>query len=233
MLSPPPKKTGADWEPWDLINFSDTKDATRNKRAASTNSPATTAAVQPDDRQKVAELANATRQEAYRAGFDSGRTDGLKEGRETAQAEARKLAADLGLAISRFDSGVEKLEQAVADELLALAIEIARKVVHQTIGLQPKVILHTIREALAQMPAHHAVIRLNAEDALLVRANAGEQLTRAGHRIHEDAQLGRGDVVIEVGGAHLDCRLATRWQRVLAALDHDEPWLVAEETDPS
>jgi flagellar assembly protein FliH len=95
------------------------------------------------------------------------------------------------------------------------------------------VVLGTIRAALAQLPAHQAVIHLNADDVALLRKHSEEQLTRAGHRIQEDPQLARGDVVIDSGGAHVDSRLSTRWQRVIATLDQDTPWVIPAESERS
>lgn len=233
MLSPPPKSADGAWKPWNLVNFSEPMGAAGKAKTTARNTPAP---APPDARgtdQNIAALSEATRQSAYQAGFDSGRIDGLKAGHAASEAEAQQAAAFLAQAISRFDSGVADLEHVVADELLALAVEIARKVIGQALVVQPQLILETIREALAHLPAQHAVIHLNAADAALVRSNAGELLTRASHRIHEDPQLGRGDVAIEAGGAHLDCRVATRWQRVIATLDQDVPWLVENETEPS
>lgn len=232
MLSPPPKSADAPWEPWDPVNFGDTKKPVVNKTAA-VKAPAAGKPGTPGIDQQVAELSEAVRQKAYESGFESGRSDGLKAGQAEAEKEARQVAARLAQAISRFDSSVASLEGVVADEVLALALEIARKVIGQTVVVQPQVILGTIRGALASVSAQHAAIHLNPADAALVRSHAGEQLTRAGHRIHDDPKLGRGDVVIETGGAHLDGRLATRWQRVLATLDQDLPWLIADETEPS
>ncbi|MDZ4251629.1 MAG: FliH/SctL family protein [Sulfuritalea sp.] len=181
--------------------------------------------------QEAAALREAARQEGYKTGFDSGRVDGLKAGRETAEADGRILAMQLARAISRFDEGVADLERATANEILALALEVSRRVIHQTIAARPQVVLEAVREALTHLPAQHGTIHLNAEDAALVRSQAGEQLGRAGHRIQEDPQLGRGDVVIETGGTQLDARLATRWQRVIGALDQHTPWLVADDME--
>ena len=61
-------------------------------------------------------------------------------------------------------------------------------------------VLASIREALAQLPAQHSVIHLNPEDAELIRMQHGDTLARAGHRIHENPQLSRGDVLVEAGG---------------------------------
>ena len=68
-------------------------------------------------------------------------------------------------------------------------------------------------------------IHLHPEDASLARLRAGDQLTHAGHRIHEDSKLKRGDVIIEAGGSHLDATLAARWRRVVEALGQQAPWI--------
>lgn len=227
MLSPPSKPPRTTWQPWELTDFNDARGSRSGPRSQAT---VAAPAAERSDRNTAA-LLDASRRAGYELGFESGRIDGLKAGREAASEEARQAAALMAQAIARLDGAVADLEQSVADELLALAVEIARKVINQAIVVQPEAILATVREALAQMPPQHAMIHLNAEDAALLRSHAGEQLTRAGHRIQEDPQLGRGDVVIEAGGAHLDARLATRWQRVIAAIDQDTPWLLADKTE--
>lgn len=176
-------------------------------------------------------LRETARQEGYRAGFESGRADGLKAGQQAADDAARELSERMAKAISGFDDGVAGIERALADEVLALSLEIARKIIGQAITVQPELVLGTIRGALAQLPAHQAVIHLNPEDVALLRRHSEEQLNRAGHRIQEDPQLARGDVVIDSGGAHIDSRLSTRWQRVIAALDQDTPWVIPAESE--
>jgi flagellar assembly protein FliH len=91
------------------------------------------------------------------------------------------------------------------------------------------VLLGVIREALEQLPLLHAAIHLHPEDASLARLRAGEQLAHAGHRIHEDPKLKRGDVIIEAGGSHLDASLATRWRRVVEALGQHATWIETSE----
>jgi flagellar assembly protein FliH len=162
-----------------------------------------------------------SREQAYRDGFEAGRSDGLAAGRNVAEAEARTLALQLAGAIKRFDDGVANLEKEVAQELLNLALGIARRIVGETLEAKPEVVLASIREALAQLPAQHAVIHLSSEDAELIRTQTGDTLGRAGHRILENPQLTRGDVLVEAGGTHVDARLATRWQRVWDALEQE------------
>lgn len=160
-------------------------------------------------------------QEGYRAGFDAGHAAGLDAGREAAAAEGRALAQKLAEAIARFDAGVARLEQDVAGQLLNLALGIARRVVGETLEAKPEAVLASIRDAIAQLPAQHTMIHLNSQDAELIRAQAGDALGRAGHRILENPNLARGDVLVEAGGTQVDARLATRWQRVWDSLEQD------------
>lgn len=232
IFSPPTKKSPEPtWKPLALTIFSDAVGSTVSSARSSAKAAQAAAGGQAFGHQEAAALREAARQEGYQSGFDFGRIDGLKAGRETAEADGRILAMQLARAISRFDEGIADLERATANEILALALEVSRRVIHQTVEVRPQIVLEAIREALTHLPAQHGTIHLNADDAALVRSQAGEQLGRAGHRIQEDPQLGRGDVVIETGGTHLDARLATRWQRVIGSLDQHTPWLVADDTE--
>lgn len=218
----------ANWEPLELTSFNQTAAGThKGANTATIRKPALPAHI--DD--EFSSLREATRHEAFQEGYESGRSEGLLAGRSEAQERGKHLAIQLGQTISRFDAGIAELEHTVADELLALALEIARKITHQTVKVQPEIILDVIHEALRQLPLLHATVHLHPEDAALVREHSDEQLIRAGHRVLDDPHLERGDVVIEAGGTNLDARLATRWQRVIAALDQNTSWLAEDEQE--
>jgi flagellar assembly protein FliH len=215
------------WERWELASFDDTE----TKSGLTENE--TTLQPPPLTTDEINRLHEVARQEGYQKGFDTGYKEGSETGHEAALAEGRQLSTQITQIISRLETGISELEQSVADDLLALAIEIARKVTHQTIAIQPQVILGIIRDALAQLPLQHAIIHLHPADVALIDSFNEKQITQAGHRIQEDAQLLRGDVVIEAGNTHLDARLATRWQHAIAALDQDIPWLATDRPEPA
>ena len=52
-----------------------------------------------------------------------------------------------------------------------------------------------------------------------------------GWKILEDVRMARGDARLETANSQVDATLAARWERVLAAMGQDAPWLVKIEED--
>ena len=161
-------------------------------------------------------IRQAAQEEGYSAGYAAGR------------AAAQEEATRIGEAAAKLDRALGGFDQQVGEELLALAIEIARQVLRREIVARPAVILDVVREALLQLPHQHAAIYLHPDDAALVRTGIGEALTHAGHRIHEDPTLKRGDCLFETGGSQLDATVAMRWRRVIENLGLNSAWDEAE-----
>jgi flagellar assembly protein FliH len=147
-----------------------------------------------------------------------------QDGYAAGQTAAKEEAARIGKAANELDQALQEFDQQVADELLALAVEIARQVVRKEIAARPEAILGIVNEALTFLPHQHAAIHLNPEDASLVRSYLGDVLTHAGHRILEEPALQRGDCLLEAGGSQIDASTATRWRRVVESLGISEPW---------
>lgn len=203
------------WERWELAEF-DAPAQQRKPAAAPAPAKAEGPAAEPAVKLPTAEDVERIYQQA--------RDDGTKAGYKEGQAKAKDEATRLGRAAAKLEAALQELDDGVADELLALSLELARLVVRGEITARPETVLAVIHEALGQLPHQHAAIYLHPDDASLVRSYAGEQLAHAGHRIHEDAKLGRGDCVLDAGGSHLDAALPTRWRRVLENLGVEDAW---------
>jgi flagellar assembly protein FliH len=212
-----PKSSLTAWERWDLASF----DSGATPAAGAGAAPEAPA-VNAEEVQRIREQA---RRDGHQAGYAAGLAEGLAAGQAQAEAIGRQEALLLTQTLEKLEQRITELNQVVADDLLALSIEIASQVVRQTVAAKPEVLLGVIREALEHLPLLHAAIHLNPEDASLARLRAGDQLAHAGHRIHEDSKLKRGDVIIETGGSHLDASLAARWRRVVEALGQHTPWV--------
>jgi len=208
------------WERWELAEFDGNGVRKPTAKQAPEKQPTEPEVVLP-----TAEDIERIHQEAHKQGHEAGFQEGYQEG----QAKAKNEAERLGRAAGKLEAALVELDSGVADELLALALEVARQVVRREIGAHPEVLLDVVREALGQLPHQHAAIYLHPEDASLVRSYLGDQLAHAGHRIHEDLKLARGDCVLEAGGSHLDASVTTRWRRVLESLGLDNAWTPPKE----
>jgi flagellar assembly protein FliH len=196
------------WERWELASFDGEILIEKKPDEATTSAPPTA--------EELDRLCAQARKEGYEAGRQAGYAAGQVLAREEA-ARLVRMADGLEQALAEFD-------QAVADELLALTVEIARQVVRLEIAARPDVILRVVHDALAQLPHQHATIYLHPDDAALVRSYMGDALSHAGHRILEEPTLKPGDCMLESGSSQIDASLATRWRRVVEGLGLDVAW---------
>lgn len=166
------------------------------------------------------------RDAGYAEGLEAGRADGYAEGKAHAEEEAARLTA----LASGLDDALHALDNEVAEEIMALAIEMARRMVRITLAEHPETVLETVRSALLQLPQGHAQVHLHPDDLALVRQHLGEQLGQGGHRLQEDARLQRGECRIDGQGAQVDATLETRWRRVLESIGHERArWQVPQD----
>lgn len=149
-------------------------------------------------------------QEAHQEGYDAGYEEGTARG--------RMEAAELHQLVQSLDEAMSSLDQEIAEEIQALAIEIARQVVRDTLSTRPETILTVIREALQNLPQQSAVVRINPEDMQLVKRYMEEHFSSLDQRIVEDTNILRGGCVIESSGGQIDAQVQTRWRRVVENL---------------
>lgn len=197
------------WERWELASFDPPQPNSAAPHAAATETA-------PEATGPTPEELSIIRDEARNIGY----REGYAEGQDAVHREAGRL----GRAADRLDQSLADLDQAVAGELLALALELARQIVRSELKVHPEAILDVVREALAQLPHHHAVIFLHPEDASLIRTHLGDSLSHVGHRIVEEPTLERGDCLLEAGSSQLDATVATRWRRVVEGLGQEVQW---------
>lgn len=157
------------------------------------------------------------RSQGHAEGLAAGREEGYAEGRAQAEVEAQRLAT----LADGLDAALQALDNEIAEEIMALAIEMARRMVRLTLDEHPESVLETVRGALMQLPQGHAQIHLHPEDFALVREHMGETIAQGSHRLHADAGLQRGECRIDGQGAQVDATLETRWRRVLESIGHD------------
>lgn len=156
---------------------------------------------------------------------EEGHAAGYQEGCAQAAQEVKRLQALL----AALEPALRKLDQTVADDLLALALDIARQMLGQALKVHPELVLPVIQEAIRCLPQFNQTLHLvvHPQDALLVRANYTEPPTPAGWVIIDDARIERGGCRVETPSSEVDATTQTRWRRVLAMLGSKDEWLAS------
>jgi len=184
--------------------------------------------------------------EGHKEGFEQGHAEGYAAGLALAQTQAQALqtllaalpqamrtaeaevAEDLlALAIDIAQQVVSQTLASDSQHMLALAIDIAQQVVSQTLASDSQHMLALVRNLLRMEPVLNGTPRLllHADDVALVQQHLADELTSAGWRIRTDPTIERGGCRVHAASGTLDATLETRWERVTAAFQHkpDKP----------
>ncbi len=160
----------------------------------------------------TAEEIEAIAQRAQSEGFEAG----LEAGRLVAEDEANRLRSVL----ASVESTLQKAEAALSNEVLDLAVVIARQMVRDELNHSPERLLPILREALASLPAARSPSRvfLNPDDLIAVEGMLGGDLPSDTWRLLPDKQLETGGCRIETPDSAVDLSLPVRWQNILRVL---------------
>lgn len=175
------------------------------------------------------EQLEAIQKEAYDEGFNIGKEEGLaaghKEGMEQAmKAGAKQIAAEvqrLHQIIQAFTEPLAEVDERVEEELVALAVAIARQLVRRELKTDPKQIVGVVREAMSALPAQARNVRihLHPEDAAIVREHLliGDRDEEA-WRLVEEPLLTRGGCRIHTEHSQVDATVEKRLNAVVSTL---------------
>lgn len=155
--------------------------------------------------------------EAYALGFAQGREEG--ERAERARLGPAVRAAEE--AIQAINERDERWTGAIEDNLVTLALGIARHLLDREIDVDPTFIEGIVAKALETFPVDQPVhIRVHPDDLTLIRTMRNERPHAAFGRVEEttiwvgDAMLARGGCVVEGRDRIVDGRVETALERI-------------------
>jgi flagellar assembly protein FliH len=194
----PKSRTGA-YQPWQLKSL----EGGGNKQAREAQD---------------AERIKSINQQAYRQGYDAGFAQG--------SARAADEAVRLAQLVDTIRQETTGLEQRIAEDLVRLALTLARTLVRESLKVHPELVEAIVRESVAEVPpfSQGTRVRLNPDDAALLGAHLSQELG-AGWNVVEDPNILRGGCRIETPTGEIDATLETRWQKLTAALAQDQEWV--------
>lgn len=155
-----------------------------------------------------------------REGFETGEKTGRAKG-ETESLETAKQMKDL---LSSFQEAIKSLENDIADELLHLALKIAKQVIRARINSGGDYLHFLVQDALRTLPTDHGTlnIRLHPDDLMNFRVYLEDNPAHI--NIITDKEISRGGCQITVGNTHIDATVETRWKRSISPLGVENDW---------
>ncbi|MEB0010206.1 MULTISPECIES: flagellar assembly protein FliH [unclassified Glaciimonas] len=225
------KESLSAWERWEMGSFQTTGPAAPPPGSASqdlsANEEPTLKQLQPVLLIDEAELTRL-RTEAVQAGQEEGLKLGYLEGQKQGYADAIALgeseASQLRVLTASLSSALRNVDKEIADDLITLALDIARQLVLRELATDPELILIAVRSLLQTEPALSGNPRLllHPEDLTLVKQYLSDDLQTAGWLLRADPSLNRGGCRVHATSGEIDATLETRWHRITTALGRSE-----------
>jgi len=170
--------------------------------------------------------------DAFERGYAEGRDEGLNEGRNEGMQEGLKVGETAAAAqieeMSRYytDSLAEvaalkdTLRDQVEEEVVRLALAVAKKVVHREIHIDPTIIHALVRVALERVSGKTAVtVRLCPTDYEYMTSKHGDMSRAEGREINfePDTSITQGGCMIQTEIGDIDARIEEELREVEGA----------------
>ncbi len=210
-----PKEHLTAYQRWELASFGDERPSQQTSAAAAQQ------AAQQAAEQLVQEREQA-RQQGHAEGFNQGYAEGLAAGRAEAAQETMRVAQ----IAQAFEAELTRVNDTVADDMLNLALDLAKAMLKTALKVRPELVLPVVSEAIRYLPSvqQPALLVLHPQDAAIVRNHIKDELDKSGWRIAEDLQIERGGCRVETASNQVDASLPVRWQRIADALGKQTDW---------
>lgn len=166
-------------------------------------------------RSRAAEIEATAREQALMRG----REDGLREGRARMQEELAAAVAELRGKMAQSLEDLAILPQLMAEQsesdLVQLAIEIAKKIVHREVTVDREIVLSLVRVALSRINRRSvARIHLNPDEYQFVLNHREKLGTGYALELVEDPTIDPGGCVVETDFGDIDARISQQFAEI-------------------
>ncbi len=159
-------------------------------------------------------------QEAYAAGLQAAKAE-TQQANDQLKAQVVRLEQIFG----SLAQPLRDVDAEVEEQLVALALTIAKQLVRRELKIEPAQVIAIVRETVALLPtsARDVRVHMHPEDASIVR----ERLAAPGGNerawtLVEDPVMTRGGCRVTTETAQIDARLETRINAVVSSLLGDQ-----------
>lgn len=150
-------------------------------------------------------------QEAYQTGLAAARANMNKE----VEAAAGELREQLARTLTELESLYSLIASRAERDLVKLALEIARKVVHREVTTDSDIVLSLARVALERLhPRAVATVLLHPDDFEYVKARRQAVSSNNTIEITADKAVGRGGCIIQSEHGDIDARIEQQFASI-------------------
>lgn len=174
-------------------------------------------------RQQVLDEANREAEQVYEQAREAGYRQGLEAGKAEFARKVEGVLEMYGQLAEELRRKREGFLDSLEPQVLALAKLIAQRVIDREVTLDDRLIVRTVRRALAEVSDRQKIrVTVSPEDLAVMRELVPElRLEFPGIETVEvvpGEQVGRGGCIVESELMRVDARLETQLTRVLEAL---------------
>ncbi len=155
--------------------------------------------------------------------LEAARQEGYAAGRADARDEVAGTLAALAEAARAIDAHRERVERDAEGEAVALAVEIAARLVRAEVTVRPERVIEVVRAAIRRAADRGALTALvNPADLAACRDAAPRILEEMGGigrlDVVEDPRVGAGSCILQTSAGDVDATFESQLARVLEAL---------------
>ena len=155
--------------------------------------------------------------------YERGHEDGYAAGHAAAMQVRTQHAAEMARVLDALRGRFGELESDGAEQLLTLALTIARQVMRREMDVDRAAVMPALHEAVHAVidQQAHPRVHMNPQDLAHLRDSLDADGLLKGCRFIADPAISRGGCRVETGHSDVDATVESRWNRVLAAVGID------------
>jgi flagellar assembly protein FliH len=212
-----PKEEQTAYERWEMSQFTDGESSIGGAKSKRRDNHA--------ESKEVSQIFEGVRQEAYNKGLQEGFAVGMAKARQQAIVEKQNF---INLT-QHFNEALEQADEQIADDVLSLALDIAKSMLKTKLSVDPAAVLPVVIDAIHYLPyvQKPARILVHHADAQIIREYLGSEIASQHWQIQEDSNIERGGCLVETGANQIDATNEVRWKRISEALAQNNDWLMS------
>ncbi|PCI23125.1 MAG: flagellar assembly protein FliH [Piscirickettsiaceae bacterium] len=157
--------------------------------------------------------------QAQQEAAEKGYQEGLEKGFQAGEKQVAAKAAQLQTLLQSMSMPLEELDERVEQELVSLAIQIAKQLIRRELKADSGQVVAVTKEAIAALPSssQNIELHLHPEDATLVRSALSlDGANEDRWKVVEDPVITRGGCRVTTDASTIDASIENRLAAIIA-----------------